>query len=234
MSLHAPEPDSSSQPKETNSRDALVRAALHLIVTQGYHRTTTDQIARTAGVAAGTLYVHFKSKESLALEVFRRCAESASVGMFDGLAKAQTTAERVRAMITYVFDWCEKHSEEAIYLFLLRHSEMFKDTKRVGRVEAPLNPGNLMEEVIRQGQQSGEIRRGEFRALRMVGGIALAFIGERLEGWHERDLRDDVDMATKMCCAALGIDLDLPASDPPSRSGQDGLAQTSDDTDSIP
>ncbi|MDH4043897.1 MAG: TetR/AcrR family transcriptional regulator [Gemmatimonadota bacterium] len=59
-------PRSSSQ-----TRDRLARAALDLFTTRGYHETTTPLIAARAGVAEGTIYRHFPSKEDLLNEVFR-------------------------------------------------------------------------------------------------------------------------------------------------------------------
>lgn len=50
-------------PKGTRNR--LVRSALDLFTTIGYHESTTPQIAARAGVAEGTIYRHFKSKEKL-------------------------------------------------------------------------------------------------------------------------------------------------------------------------
>ena len=47
------------------TRDRLVRAALELFTTKGYHGSTTPQIAAAAGVAEGTIYRHFQSKEHL-------------------------------------------------------------------------------------------------------------------------------------------------------------------------
>lgn len=56
-------------PKGT--RDRLVRAALELFTTQGYHASTTPEIAHKAGVAEGTIYRHFASKEQLLNEIYR-------------------------------------------------------------------------------------------------------------------------------------------------------------------
>lgn len=53
------------------TRERLVRAALELFTTQGYHTSTTPMIARRAGVAEGTIYRHFDSKEHLLNEIYR-------------------------------------------------------------------------------------------------------------------------------------------------------------------
>jgi AcrR family transcriptional regulator len=55
----------------TSTRDRLLRAAQELIEEGGYGAASVIAIAERAGVAAGTLYRHFASKEELFVEVFR-------------------------------------------------------------------------------------------------------------------------------------------------------------------
>ena len=52
-------------------RERLLRAARELIEEGGYGAASVVAIAGRAGVAAGTLYRHFDSKEELFVEVFR-------------------------------------------------------------------------------------------------------------------------------------------------------------------
>jgi AcrR family transcriptional regulator len=49
----------------TDKREALLAAARRLIARSGLHNTPTAAVAREAGVAAGTLYLYFPSKEAL-------------------------------------------------------------------------------------------------------------------------------------------------------------------------
>ena len=51
-------------------RDRIVTAARALFYAQGYRKTTTQQIARAAKVASGTLFLYAKTKEDLLLLVF--------------------------------------------------------------------------------------------------------------------------------------------------------------------
>ncbi|HWF55734.1 MAG TPA: TetR/AcrR family transcriptional regulator [Solirubrobacteraceae bacterium] len=53
------------------TRERLLRSARELIEEGGYGAATVAAIAARAGVAAGTLYRHFSSKEELFVEVFR-------------------------------------------------------------------------------------------------------------------------------------------------------------------
>jgi len=53
-----------------HSRTEILQAAHELFVTQGYHGTSMRQIAEKAGLALGSLYNHFASKEDVFLAVF--------------------------------------------------------------------------------------------------------------------------------------------------------------------
>lgn len=53
------------------TRQRLIRAGLDLFSSAEFQSTTTPLIARQAGVAEGTIYRHFASKEQLLNEVYR-------------------------------------------------------------------------------------------------------------------------------------------------------------------
>jgi len=57
------------------TRERLLGAAQELIEEGGYGAASVIAIAKRAGVAAGTLYRHFSSKEELFVEVFRSVCE---------------------------------------------------------------------------------------------------------------------------------------------------------------
>ncbi|MGB9184794.1 MAG: TetR/AcrR family transcriptional regulator [Solirubrobacteraceae bacterium] len=80
----------------TSTRERLLAAAQALIEEGGYGAASVIAIADRAGVAAGTLYRHFASKEELFVEVFRsvcereeRAMRAAAAGMTDDAPAAQ-------------------------------------------------------------------------------------------------------------------------------------------------
>ena len=71
-------------PRATDlTHQRLIRAALELFSTRGYHDTTTAQIAKKAGVAEGTIYRHFASKQQLLNELYRAALRWAAKAVED-------------------------------------------------------------------------------------------------------------------------------------------------------
>lgn len=64
-----PAPDSAPARHRAETRRRLVAAATELFASEGLRGTTSTQIARAAGVAAGTFYLHFADKEALFREI---------------------------------------------------------------------------------------------------------------------------------------------------------------------
>ena len=64
-------PMSNRATRAAERRDAIVAAAMEEFITRGFAATRLDDIAKRAGVAKGTIYLHFKDKESMFEELVR-------------------------------------------------------------------------------------------------------------------------------------------------------------------
>ncbi len=56
---------------ETTRREPILRNASRLFSEKGYRGTTVDDIVQATGIAKGTFYIYFKSKEDLLIEVIK-------------------------------------------------------------------------------------------------------------------------------------------------------------------
>lgn len=53
-------------------RDDILNAAMRVFVDKGYHATSVSNVAEAAGLAKGTLYIYFKSKEAMTKAIVDR------------------------------------------------------------------------------------------------------------------------------------------------------------------
>lgn len=64
-------PASNRAARAAERRQAIIEAALEEFIARGFAATRLDDIAKRAGVAKGTIYLHFKDKESMFEELVR-------------------------------------------------------------------------------------------------------------------------------------------------------------------
>lgn len=64
-------PASNRAERAAERRGAIVEAAMEEFIARGFAATRLDDVARRAGVAKGTIYLHFKDKESMFEELIR-------------------------------------------------------------------------------------------------------------------------------------------------------------------
>src|SRR5215203_3882283 len=60
-----------------DKRDAILRAAVKVFARSGFFQSQVADVARVAGVAAGTVYLYFRSKDDLLVSIFERTMKDA-------------------------------------------------------------------------------------------------------------------------------------------------------------
>lgn len=102
-----------------NTRRAILRAALELFAEKGFYRTTTKAISRKAGIAEGTLFNYFQTKEDLALYFFEESlADIMQWYERDQRMKRATLPEKLFGIIEHLLDGLAPYEEfiGAVYL----------------------------------------------------------------------------------------------------------------------
>jgi AcrR family transcriptional regulator len=103
---------------DTARSRAILSTASRLFAEKGYSNATTSEIAREAGVAEGTLYHHFGSKDGIFLTLFDETIDGFLAGIGELLARETTGREALAALARFLFDYVSRHQEQ--YLILLR------------------------------------------------------------------------------------------------------------------
>lgn len=150
----------------------LSRAALELFSSRGYHDTTTAQIAKKAGVAEGTIYRHFPSKQQLLNDLYRAALKWAAKTVED--ASGATPRARLTAVAQGLVEGAVRDPAVVKLGLLERHDSVLDDESR--RTAREFRMG--IERVIAQGKAEGSVRAG---AVEVWAGVWLATIGYALE-----------------------------------------------------
>lgn len=158
------------------TRQRLIRAALELFTTRGYHDTTTAQIAKKAGIAEGTIYRHFASKQQLVNDLYRAAQRWAAKVVQETSRDpgAGTARARLTAVAHGLMDAAAQETAIVKLGFLESLAPLLDDESR--RTEREFRVA--LERVIAEGKAQGLVRTG---AVEIWARVWLATISPALQ-----------------------------------------------------
>src|SRR5688572_25313346 len=84
------------EPAPIGKRDAILRAAIDVFAERGFFHAQVADVARAAGVAAGTVYLYFRNKDDVLIQLFERTMREALTEARAAAANVKDPAERLR------------------------------------------------------------------------------------------------------------------------------------------
>ncbi len=141
-----------------DKRDAILRAAIRTFARSGFFSAQVADVARTAGVAAGTVYLYFHSKDDLLVSIFERVMSEAIAEGRAALAGIVDPLERLRRIAHLHLDRLSRDRDLAIVFQV----ELRQTTKFMERFSNTLLRDYLgiLRDVIAEGQAAGVVRPG--------------------------------------------------------------------------
>jgi len=79
-----------------DKRDLILRAAIDTFAARGFFHAQVADVARAAGVAAGTVYLYFRSKDDLLTSIFERTMNEAIAEAHASVAGIDDPVEQLR------------------------------------------------------------------------------------------------------------------------------------------
>ncbi|MFG3343446.1 TetR/AcrR family transcriptional regulator [Streptomyces sp. NPDC048018] len=138
----------------------IVRAALTVFAEHTVAATPVPVIAREAGVAAGTLYRYWPSKEALANAVYQDAKKSFTSYLTRGASapeKAEAVLTAYRLMWANLVAFADEHPEALAFLEHQQHASYLDAASQAAAREAEAPAVDL----IRAGQRLGVVRRAD-------------------------------------------------------------------------
>jgi TetR/AcrR family fatty acid metabolism transcriptional regulator len=141
----------------TDKHDAIRKAAIRVFAERGFFNAQVADVARAAGVAAGTVYLYFKSKDDLLIAIFDRTMREAIDEGRTALKDVREPIDRLRRIARMHLDRLGRDRNLAVVFQVeLRQTTKFMEHFSSTGLRTYLG---VIRDVIAEGQAAGVFRR---------------------------------------------------------------------------
>ena len=143
--------------KTGDKRDLILRAATKLFARRGFFNAQVADVAREAGIAAGTVYLYFQSKDDLLISIFERTMLQGIEAGRQALAGVSDPVERLRRLARVHLERLGQDRDLAVVFQV----ELRQSTKFMERCSSTLLQDYLhaIRDAIADAQTAGRFRR---------------------------------------------------------------------------
>ena len=140
-----------------DKREAILRAAIKVFAWKGYFNSKVADIAGEAGIADGTVYLYFKSKEEILHSIFDRAMEEFIAEGKREIAEIERADEKLRRIAELHLEKLGADRDLAVVFQVeLRGSTKFMEEFSAAGFAEYLN---IIHETIEEGQKTGVFRK---------------------------------------------------------------------------
>jgi TetR/AcrR family fatty acid metabolism transcriptional regulator len=140
-----------------DKRDSILKAATKVFAQNGYFQSQVADVARVAGVAAGTVYLYFKSKDDLLVSIFERSMNDVLAEGRAAVAGIEDPASRLNKLAHLHLERLGRDKDLAV-VFQVELRQSVKFMERLSETFLQ-DYFKLIRQAIADGQQSGAFRK---------------------------------------------------------------------------
>ena len=168
-----------SAKRTDDKRDRIMNAAIASFAQHGYHQATIADVAREAGVAAGTIYLYFENKDDLLVSIFEEKVQGFIQTFHRRLSQEENAEVKLRKLVHLHLFEMQKHPDlAAVFQLELRQSRHFMSAYPKTDLKVYFD---LIGDIIEEGQQQGLFRKDLY-----LNAVKKAFFGaldETVTSW---------------------------------------------------
>ena len=170
-------------------------AALECFVERGFHGTAIPQIAEKAGIAAGTIYHYFESKEALVNALYRTWKGKVAQRVFAAFPQTAPARQQFEVIWYEIVAFATANPTAFAFIELHNHaSYLTAESLAVDR-----NIKTFAHSVIQRAQNEGLVKPLEAYVLMEL--VFGAFVGMMRAHWEGRiELTDEVVRGAERAC----------------------------------
>ena len=152
-----PAPALADRPDKADKRDAILRAAIDTFAARGFFNAQVADVARAAGVAAGTVYLYFRGKDDLLISIFERTMKEAIAQGRRSVDRLEDPLDRLREIARLHLGRLGRDRALAVVFQVeLRQSTKFMERFSATQLREYLG---IIRDVIAEGQTRGAFRK---------------------------------------------------------------------------
>jgi len=147
-----------SPPPAEGKRERILEAAIKVFAAEGFYNAKVSQIAHEAGVADGTIYLYFKSKDDLLINLFEDRMERVNANLREALDTESTAVARLKRIVKLHLELVEQNRDmaEVISVELRQSSKFIREYSNPKFAEFL----RTIAGAVVEGQRTGELRTG--------------------------------------------------------------------------
>lgn len=145
-------------PVPEGKRERILEAAIKVFAAEGFYNAKVSQIAHQAGVADGTIYLYFKSKDDLLINLFEDRMEMVNANLRDAIETESTAVTRLKRIVKLHLELVEQNRDmaEVISVELRQSSKFIREYSNPKFAEFL----RTIAGAVVEGQRTGELRTG--------------------------------------------------------------------------
>ena len=142
--------------REPDKHQQIIEAAVRVFARNGYYNSRVSDIAKEAGIASGTIYLYFKTKDEILVTLFREKMAEFVATVRKAIAAEPDAVAKLRRLIGLHFKLLEDHSEMAeVVQVELRQGQKFFRGASANEVSGYFD---LISSVLEEGMAAGMFR----------------------------------------------------------------------------
>jgi TetR/AcrR family fatty acid metabolism transcriptional regulator len=168
-----------ARPKVADKRRRILEAAIRVFARKGYFAARVSDIAKKAGVADGTIYLYFRSKEDVLVRLFDEVMSEHVEEAREAVRALPSAPERLLAIAErHLAVLGENRDLAAVFQVELRQSTRFMERFTASWLRDYFA---LLDEVLEEGQRDGSLRTDVNRKL--AAKVLFGALDETVTSW---------------------------------------------------
>jgi AcrR family transcriptional regulator len=144
----------------------IVDAAVRLFIEKGFHKTTTREIAQTAGISIGLLYEYVASKEDVLYLVCEAIHAEVEHGVSEALKRAKKGRDVLAEMLREYFLVCDRMSDHILLIYQETRTLPQQWRKRVLENEVKIT--DIFVETLKHLVESGDLPHLDKQSIELI------------------------------------------------------------------